>query len=68
MALLIGLTIGGFVLGAAIRYEWDSSGGMEDFWRAGIIGAVIGLVVGTVASAYVVSRGRAQHRRSRLTP
>ena len=34
-ALVVGLSIGGFVLGAAIRYQWDSQGGWEtSIWRA----------------------------------
>jgi hypothetical protein len=68
VALMVGLSIGGFVLGAAVRYEWNSSGGMEDFWLAGVVGAGIGLVAGGITSALLLSKGRSQRTGSRLTP
>jgi pilus assembly protein TadC len=68
VALTVGLSIGGFVLGSAVRYQWNSSGGMEDFWLAGVVGAGIGFVAGVIASALVVSKGRSQRKGSRLTP
>jgi hypothetical protein len=68
VALMVALSIGGFVLGAAVRYEWNSSGGMEDFWLAGVVGAGIGLVAGGITLALLLSKGRSQRTGSRLTP
>lgn len=60
--LMIGLSIGGFVLGASIRYGLNSSGGMEDFWFAGIVGAGIGFAAGTIAAAFVLSKGGSRRK------
>ena len=63
LGLVFVSTGGGFVLGAVIRYEWNSSGGMEVFWAAGLVGAGIGLAVGIVVSVLFWSRERRTGRR-----